>query len=366
MKCKNCKREIPENSLFCNWCGKYQIRQREEITVPKPRQLSSGNWNIELRKENLSITESTPEKCTAVAKRARRQWLADEAAGLHQAKADIVTLESAITSFIDALEGKRSMTTIRAYRSYLKNRYIGFLQTDINELDTQELVDAEIDRGAAAKYVHNLWGLVRSSLRYAKVLFDPPVLPKMVPSERNWLDYKQIEIFLKAVRGKPCELGALLGLHSLRASETFGLRLPDYDRENKIIHVRGAYHRLPDGWVRTEANKTAKSRRDVPIIIPRLTELLDAFPKDTEYFIGATDPHLCDHINAVCRSAGLPETGNHGLRHSFASLAYHLGWKKLSTMKIGGWSNSRILDEIYTHNADLDADLETMREFYRS
>lgn len=54
MKCRICKRDIPDNSIFCCWCGEKQLRERkkkDEIKVPKPRQLKSGKWNIELHAE---------------------------------------------------------------------------------------------------------------------------------------------------------------------------------------------------------------------------------------------------------------------------------------------------------------------------
>ena len=47
MLCKNCKRDIDDDSIFCKWCGEKQIRERRkkgEVKVPKPRQLADGRW----------------------------------------------------------------------------------------------------------------------------------------------------------------------------------------------------------------------------------------------------------------------------------------------------------------------------------
>ena len=47
MVCKNCKRSIDDDSIFCKWCGERQIRERRkkgEVKVPKPRQLADGRW----------------------------------------------------------------------------------------------------------------------------------------------------------------------------------------------------------------------------------------------------------------------------------------------------------------------------------
>ena len=36
MKCKRCKREIPDNSIYCNWCGHKQLTDSTEVRVPAP------------------------------------------------------------------------------------------------------------------------------------------------------------------------------------------------------------------------------------------------------------------------------------------------------------------------------------------
>ena len=56
----------------------------------------------------------------------------------------------------------------------------------------------------------------------------------------------------------------------------------------------------------------------------------------------------------------------HCLRHSFASLAYHLRWQEKTVMQVGGWSTPEVVNEIYTHLSALDKndDVERMRLFY--
>ena len=47
MVCKNCKRDIDDDSIFCKWCGEKQIRERRkkgEVKVPKQRQLARKSF----------------------------------------------------------------------------------------------------------------------------------------------------------------------------------------------------------------------------------------------------------------------------------------------------------------------------------
>jgi integrase len=115
--------------------------------------------------------------------------------------------------------------------------------------------------------------------------------------------------------------------------------------------------------VTKETNKNASSTRDVHIVIPRLETLLKGI-SGALVTVKPNTPYI--EINRVCKAVGLPQVGVHGLRHSFASLAYHLGWSEATTMREGGWSNSKTVHDIYTHLAaqDANADIERMRQFY--
>lgn len=96
-------------------------------------------------------------------------------------------------------------------------------------------------------------------------------------------------------------------------------------------------------WIRREENKSARSQRVVPIVIPRLSEIL----KDHDGDICPLGDGVRRQINRICAANGLPEVGLHGLRHSFASLAYHLGWPEEETIRHGGWSDWKTVHDFY-------------------
>ena len=365
MKCKICKREIPDNSIFCCWCGEKQLRERkkkDEIKVPKPRQLKSGKWNIELKAEGWSTTEDTPEECIIKAKAIRAGFLEAKKA------AQKMTVDDAVKKYIDARRGVKSPSTIRGYETIRKNRFAEYMFKDINSVDWHAAIKKETSR-CSAKTLKNAWGLVSSALTEAGVDPGEVSLPQVVKKDEPWLDYEQILKFCDAVRGEPCELGALLALHSLRRSEIYALASDKIDLTQGIIRVEGAAVLDDENKVtKKETNKNTTSRRAVPIMIPRLKEILPAAMKraDGAPLMQGNINSLYNQINRVCRKAGLPEVGVHGLRRSFASLAYHLKWSELDTMRIGGWSDFQTMRKIYTKLAEKDniKSVKKMEKFY--
>ena len=360
MKCRICKRNIPDNSIFCCWCGEKQLRERkkkDEIKVPKPRQLKSGKWNIELKAEGWSTTEDTPEECIIKAKAIRAGFLEAEKA------APKITPRQAMQRYIDR-RALRSPATLLGYQTIMKNRFLSVTDKDVGTIDWQAAINAEAEK-VSPKTLKNAWGFVHSALTDSGVTVPPVVLPKVPKKEQPWLDYEQIGVFLKTIYGKPGELGALLALHSLRKSEILALTVGKIDVKHKVIRVEGAAVRGRDGMVEKETNKTSASRREVPIMIPRLLELIPAAPPDAK-LSGCNENTLYDQINRACRKAGLPEVGVHGLRRSFASLAYHLKWDMMTTMRIGGWDDDTIVRAVYTKLAaqDVDENVQRMCQFY--
>ena len=359
MICKYCSQETPDGSVFCCFCGERLARKRrekkQEIKVPAPRQLKSGAWNIELRKEGESITEATPEACTARARAVRAGFLKKEKALPKQ------SLKSVIRKYVDDNEAVLAPDTVRSYESMLKNRFQGYMDQDINTIPWQEMISAEAKK-KAPKTVYNGWRMVTAAMNYAQIPVPKVNLPQNNTEETPWLDYEQIQVFVKAIHGKPCELACLLALHSLRISEIRALK-PESIRRG-VIRIRGAV--VPDKnhkLVYKATNKNDPSRRDIQVMIPRLLEI---WPKTGEIKLQAASP-LRRMIERVCEQNALPVITIHGLRHSFASLAYHLKWDEMTTCAVGGWGDPTCVHRIYTHLSRLDKNdnIEKMKDFYK-
>ena len=356
MKCCNCSRDIPENSLYCNWCGKKQLREKEKkLKIPAPRQLPSGSWTVQLHREGVNVTEPTEEAC-------RTKALAIRAGFLEAEKAlPRLTLGQLLDKYLED-RPMLSPSTRRSYQCIRNSAFPSCMDKDIRSINWPRAVASESQR-VAKKTLKNELGFVAAAYKEQKIPFDPVDLGVVPKADTPWLDYAQILTFVDAIRDTPVELPALLALHSLRRSEIFALRPEDIDLKAETISVSGAtVYTSSAEWIRREENKSARSQRVVPIVIPRLLEILQDHTGD----ICPLGDGVRRQINRICAANDLPEVGLHGLRRSFASLAYHLGWSEEETMRHGGWSDWKTVHDFYLRlsEKDLSKAAKKMRRFY--
>ena len=362
MICKYCKNEIPDASVFCMVCGervaKKKREKKKEVSVPKPRQLKSGTWfgQVMVNGTRVPVSGSTEKEYYEKARATKSGLLQAEAAKPK------LPLKTVLRSYIDAVAPVLSPSTIGGYESIYEHRFKKYMDEDVNSIDWQALINDDL-KEVKPKTVHNDWGLVTAAFNHAKLPVPAPKLPTVPKSERDFFDYEQIKIFLDAVKGRKCELACLLALHSLRMSEILALKKESIS--DGYIHVRDAVVRNKDNqYVPKDTGKTYAASRDVPVMIPRLDEL---WPGEED-----PDPVFQKHSAAnsmledVCRKANLPVLTMHELRHSFASLAFHLKWDILTTCRVGGWRDIGTVQKIYTHLAqkDLNENIEKMKAFY--
>ena len=325
------------------------------MKIQEPKKLPSGNYNIYLRLggENYSITKTTAAECKAEAQLIKSEYLA----GRRKRRIDI-TLGDAVDKFIFSRSKVLSPSTINGYKCIRKTRFQTYMDDSICDIkDWQKVINDEIEDGVSAKTLKNAWALVCSAMNYAGQTPPAVKLPQVVQSNRPWLDVEQVKTFVKAIHGHPCEIPALLALHSLRRSEILGLTWDKVDLKRQLIRVEGSAV-IGDGNKLTykETNKTKKSRRVVPIMIPELKSALEAVPEAKRVGqIYAKNPNLIwEQVNRICEKNGLPPVGVHGLRHSFASIAFSadVGMTEREVMEIGGWDDFNTVHKIYEHLSD--------------
>lgn len=323
------------------------------IKVPTPRKLPSGNWFIQLsvNGQRISVTEPTEKACIARAMAIKEDLLKP------LDRSQKPTLTVAIDRYIEARQNILSPATLRGYRIIQKYRFQSAMNRPVNAYDEngwQKLVNAEA-KIVSAKTLQNSWRFISSVLCDELGTRYTIRLPQIVSDPREFLDPEQIPIFVKAICKTKYAVPALMALCSLRRSELLAVKWSDIDLEAGTIQVRGAVVPSEDGkMVLKKENKNRTSRRTVPIMIPQLKELLLNSPRTSEFVVTLNASSVLSGINRVCRQENLPEIGIHGLRHSFASLAYHLNMPEKIAMQIGGWEDDATMKKIYTHIAQKD------------
>ena len=327
------------------------------MKLPEPKHLPSGNWFIHLRLggENIPVTAATKKECVDTAR-----WIKSEyKAGKRKTAMQLpeTTLRQGIDAYIQARQNSLSPSTIRGYRIIQKNQFQKYIDVPISKIhDWQEVYDSEKNR-LNPKTLKNSFTFLKSVYEDQTKLKMPKIsMIQVVPKEKDFFDAEQIRLFLEAVKGTRCEIGALLALSSLRCSEILDLEWKDVDLKHNRIFVQGAVVMDENNKrVKKDTNKTDKSQRYVPIFISQLHDALEASVQAEGPVVHyKTESGLLKAINHVCEKAKLPQVGIHGLRHSFASLCVHLQIPEETAMSIGGWSDFTTMRKIYTHISQRD------------
>lgn len=329
-------------------------KKEPEIRLPKIKQLPSGAWHtrVLIESRRVSITKDTYDECVA-------EYLALKN-GLVEARekndGKNITLEGAVKSYIASKEGFLSPSTIAGYEKFRRNMLQGMMKRNIFTVSNdqwQAAIRQEHKAGKSPKYIKNGWMffsacIVAAGAPRPEVMLYPPE-----HNERAYLTPDEIDKFVEAVKGQPVEIPALLCLSSLRRSEILALTWDNVDLKNNAIYIRGAIVRGTDGFVAKKQNKSRKSRRPIPII-PPLLEALQAEPVKSGQVVKMTGDYALTLVKRTCEATGITVVNLHGLRHSFASLAYHLGIPEMIAAEIGGWNDLSTMHNIYTHLAQKD------------
>ena len=351
MNCKACGREIPENSIFCNWCGVKQLRERrsrEEVKVPTPKQLPSGSWTGYLRAEGQSVTEPTRELCLARARAVR--------AGFLEARktASGMTLETAYDAYMEARQGVISPSTYSGYLKLKRSTFQPLMQQDVQRI-TAEQVQREISQmaleGKSRKYIANAVGLLSSVLRvYAPEVKLDVRLPQRKKVEPRKIEDEEIGAIMAAVRGTEIELPVLMGLWlGMRMSEIRGARFEDI--RNGRLHICRAVVTDADGKPAVKPPKTFSGDRwvDLP---PEILSLIAAQGRSEGYIVELSGTAIYKRFTRALEKAGIEHCRFHDLRHANAAVMVRLGIDSRYAQERNGWASDRMYKQVYGYTMD--------------
>lgn len=346
------------------------------MKVPKAKKVSSGNWFIRLRLggENVNVTAPTEKQCTREAAAIKAEYLSGKRAPKPEQpdKPPSPTLTQAIDDYIGKKDRTLSPSTIRGYRAIQKHRFqilMGRAVDDIQDDEWQSLINAELAL-ASPKTVVNAFAFIRTVIRQQtghEIPMDGITMPSVPPADTAFLSADEIPKFVEAIKDSRVAVAALLALSSLRISEISALNWEHIPENPTFIKVSGAVVRGSDSaWVKKKQNKNRTSTRSVPILIPELSEAIERLRKPSGPVMDYDQDTLRVEVHKACQRAKITDVTVHGLRHSFASLAYHLQVPEKIAMEIGGWSDPGTMHKIYTHIAqsDITRYQTAMADFY--
>ncbi len=334
----------------------------KKVKVPEAEKLPSGSYRcrVMVNGQKKSFTAPTKREAEQAALEYKIGLLAEE-----NEKPEI-TIRKAIDEYLALKSGVLSPASVRGHRIKQRCYLQGIMDTPLSKLSAAAIQQEINSEKCSPKTIRETWALIRPALKRYGVSYDVS-LPVVQSDEHAFLSADEIPVFLKEAEGSKYEIAFLLALHSLRVSEILGLRWENVDLKKQSITVRGAtLFDENNKLVNKPTNKNRSSRRTIPIMIPRLFQLLSDAERTSEFVVIANPNSIRASANKICRKANLPEVGTHGLRHSFCSLAYKLGISEKVTMQLGGWSDYGTMRKIYTHiaQADISDSVQQIKNFF--
>ena len=271
-----------------------------------------------------------------------------------------VTAEEAIISYIASRNNILSESTLHGYDIILKTRLQSIMKNNIYELtklDIQTAISHDAGKGLGHKSIKDALALLRSACAYYDVVIPPTkkfTLPARSPKKG---DLPELSEVLAVIIGSSVELPCLLSIWcgGMRMSEVRGLQYKDIVSDkngNHYILIQRARIFLNGTDVVRDVNKTYGSTRKVPLP-DYLYNMIQNKPhkSDTDFVIDESYIAITGRYKRLMKKHGL-HISFHDLRALFATTMNELGVPKEILQKLGGWTNSKVLDSVYIRHSD--------------
>lgn len=351
MRCRNCKMEVEDGSVYCRYCGEKLLRERRKTSqLPKDiwrRSDGSLCGRIMLKGQRITIEAKTEAEFKAKIEAYRRGWLALPNSGKS------MTVAEAITDYAEGRKNRVKPSTFANYEYIRDNRFKDLMTLDINQVTDEEL-DKAVERELglisrkggklSPKTVVDAYNLVVSAIKKQRPDFKPVVALPDTP--RQFPLILPMSVLVPVLADTDMELPCLLAMqYAMSASEIRGLTKSKSIRGGKLYIVE-TVTRVDGVDCRIVGDKEPERAR-VFDITPRIQSLIDAVDGD---IIEPRSQHaLNQRFRKILEKAGLPPMTFHKLRHLCASVMAEENIPANIAQERGGWKTDDTMKKVYIH-----------------
>ena len=241
MLCRKCKRDIPDDSIFCNYCG------AKQVIAPHPKKRGNGQGTIcKLPSGKWQAIVTLGYYTDAQGKRHRRKKTkvfdkkTDAIKALSTLKGDVrqkdLPLATLYEQFIHSTEFKNLSKTLRRRYEIAWTRWQPLAFTNISELTVAD-IEAQIKKQAASyntafdmsvllSHLYKL-AIKQEIVQYNKCTSVDIPFPRPAPKRQVWTD-KEIDSFWAALPDYPVMAPVLIMCYAgLRFGEISTIKLSD-------------------------------------------------------------------------------------------------------------------------------------------
>ena len=315
----------------------------------KIEQLPSGTYRT-----RITWTENGHRRSMSLSHKSKRmlQKMMLEFTPPKEEKVKSITLEQAFEDYIHSRDRVLSPSTIRAYRSCVRQHYWTLKNKDIYKLTQNEIQNYFNQEKLEPKTLRNLSGLLTATLKEFRPDFQFSVrLPQKRKEKISIPTQEEMEKIIKASADYDIQLPVMLACYQgLRMSEITGLRWRNIDTLDHTIRIDTARVITEGGRYVLKHPKTTAGERTLQMV-PALYGILEdgeRWANEEDFVTDLNNSQISERYRKMMRRIGLSYTF-HQLRHYACSVMIAAGIPTKYIADFLGHASENMVNTVYGH-----------------